>query len=311
MKYNLLRSLGFFLLSITAAAGKELTIHEAMERLLSYGIIIEEPEDETDDSVEILQHYAKLVNQDEEINEFPYCVRMIEAGGEDNKLPVSCLHAFVKAGASIQGEHGDTSPLQAAAEAGNLKVVRYLLQAGAGVHYVDAAMQTALDYALSGELSNIHCDIARELLRHHALPTPNAMRRAARYHTPLLRELVEQGGIISPAVLNIAVWNIDSLEYLLEKGAYVHGREDNGTHVTLALLQRISTGKWSIEELTRLTELLEHYHAPFYLNRPTQEIEFMLPEEIPSELRQRLLKLYTTKPAPSFPETDATDVEEV
>lgn len=311
MKGRNLTGLCMWLCLAAGLSGEELSMHEAMSRLLSYGIIREEAVDEQDDSVEILQHYAKLVNEDEDIGEFPYCVRLIEAGGEDNKLPVSCLRPFVKAGATIQGQNGDTSPLQAAAEVGNKKVVSYLLEAGASVHYIDAAMMTALDYALSGELSIQHCEVAVELLRHNALPTPNAMRRAARYHTALLRELVAYGGCISPAVLNAAIWNAESLSYLLENGAYVHGREENGTGVTQALLQRISTGNWTAEELTRLTDILVAYHAPFYTNRPREEVEIMLPEDMPDALRSRLLELYTTPPQPTFPETDVTDVEEV
>lgn len=294
-----------------AQQAQELSLHEAMARLLDYGIINEHPENEYDDSMEILRHYAKLINEDEEINEFPYCVRLIEAGGEFNKLPVSCLKAFVKAGANIQGENGDTSPLQAAAEVGNKKVVSYLISAGADIYYMDAALKTALDYAVSNNMKPVHSEIVRELLKHNALPTPSAMKFATRHNTALLRELVSYGGCISPEVLNTAVWNVDSLEFLLQKGAFVHGQEENGLNVTRALLQRISTGKWDAAELIRLCDLLEKYHAPFYSALPVEEVALLLPEDMPEALHARLLKLYTTKPAPTFPETDESDVEEV
>ena len=294
-----------------SAGQQELDIPAALTRLLSYGIVTEEPVDEYDDSVEILQHYAKYANGDEAITDFPYCVRLIEAGGEDNLLPVSCLRPFVTAGANIQGESGDTSPLQAAAEIGNVKVVNYLLEAGADIHYTDSALQTALDYALMGELTPEHCEIARALLRHHALPTPAAMCRTARYHTDLLRDMLQSGGTPSPEVLNAAVWNADSLEYLLQNGANPCAEADNGTTPARALLQRISTGKWQAEELTRLTDLLIAHHTPFYCACPHEEIELMLPEDMPADLRARLLSLYTTRPAPTFPETDESDVEEV
>ncbi len=289
----------------------EIDIATALERLLSYGIINEEPVEEYDDSVEILQHYAKYVNGDEEIGEFPYCVRLIEAGREDNLLPVSCLHPFVKAGADIQGRNGDTSPLQAAAELGNVKVVSYLLDAGADIHYTDTALRTALDYALNGELTPAHCETARELLRHHALPTPAAMCKAARYHTELLRDMLKSGGTPAPEVVNAAVWNADSLEHLLQNGANPFACADNGTTLPRALLQRISTGKWQAEEIARLTELLLAYHTPFYCACPREEIELMLPDDMPTALREHLLKLYTTRPEPTFIETDESDVEEV
>ena len=41
----------------------ELGLDAAVSRLLSYGIICEESDDESDDSVEILHHYKKYVNE--------------------------------------------------------------------------------------------------------------------------------------------------------------------------------------------------------------------------------------------------------
>lgn len=284
---------------------------QAIERLQSYGIINEEPKGEYDDSVEILQHFTKYSNQDEDINEFPYCVRLIEAGGQDNKLPVSCLSPFVEAGATIQGKDGDTSPLQAAAEAGNTRVLLYLIEKGADIHYADAAMNTALDYALMDELSPEHCEVARELLKRYALPTPFAMSRAARFHPALLQEMLHYGGTPSGEVLNAAVWNAESLELLLANGANIYGCAENGTTVTRALLQRISTSRWQPEELTRIVDILVAHQAAFYCADPREEIEIMLPDDMPQELRERLLTLYTTKPQPTFPETEESDVEEV
>ncbi len=291
------------------ATGPDMTT--ALERLQSYGIINIEPAGEYDDSVEILQHYAKYTNGDEGINEFPYCVRLIEASHEDNQLPVSCLRPFVEAGATVQGKDGDTSPLQAAAEMGNVKVVNYLLEAGADIHYTDAELRTALDYALKGELTPAHCDVVRELLRHHALPTSAAMCYAARYHTELLRDMLQNSGTPAPEVVNAAVWNADSLEYLLQHGANPFACTDNGTTLPRALLQRISTGKWQVDEIARLTDLLVAYRTPFYCACPREEIELMLPEDMQPALRERLLALYTTRPMPTFAETDESDVEEV
>lgn len=282
-----------------------------MSRLLSYGIVNETPANESDDSVEILRHYAKLINRDEEIGDFPYCVRLIEAGGSDNKLPVSCLRAFVKAGAPIQGENGDTSPLQAAAEAGNVKVAEYLLKAGADVHYMDAAFKTAMDYAIGSDMQSAHFEVVRLLLRHNAMPTAESMKHAARFDTNLLRELVNHGGRMTAEVVNTAVWNADSLAYMLEMGASLHGMEENGLNVTHALLQRISTGKCGADELVRILEMLTKHHAPFYTRTPREELELFIPDELPTALRERLLTLYTTRPLPTFPETDETDVEEV
>lgn len=302
------------MLGLWSAAGQEkseLSPEDALARLVSYGIINESPEDEHDDSVEILQHYAKLRNGDEEIGDFPYCVRLIEAGGTDNRLPVSCLKPFVRAGATVQGQEGDTSPLQAAAEAGNEKVAAYLLEAGADVHYLDAELRTALDYALSGELRPEHYATIRLILSHNALPTPHAMLYATLHDPDLLRELVSHGGSMSPEVVNAAVWNADSLEYLLSAGAYLHGMEESGLNVTRALLLRISTGKWQAEELSRIVDILVQHHAPFYTHMPEEELLLFLPEQLPPALHSRLLALYTTKPLPSFPETDESDVEEV
>ncbi len=289
----------------------ELGLEAAVSRLLSYGIIQEEPEDESDDSVEILQHYTKYVNGDEGINDFPYCLRLIEAGGEENLLPVSCLRPFIKAGATVQGERGDTSPLQAAAEAGNVKVLCYLLDEGADIHYTDAVMNTAMDYALMDELTPERCEVVRELLRRHALPTPAAMCYAARYHTELLRDMVAHCGLPSPEVVNAAVWNADSLELLLQNGANPCACEDNGTTLSRALLQRISTGKWQVEELVRLVDLLMLHKVPFYTASPREELELMLPEDMPADMREHLLALYTTRPEPTFPETEESDVEEI
>lgn len=289
----------------------ELDLESALTRLVSYGIIEEDSEDELDDTVEILQHYEKYSNGDEGINEFPYCLRLIEAGGEGNLLPVSCLRPFVAAGATVQGEGGDTSPLQAAAEVGNVKVVAYLLDEGADIHYTDAAMNTAMDYALMGEFTPEHCEVVRELLRRHALPTPSAMCYAARYHTALLRDMVAHCGLPSPEVVNAAVWNADSLEYLLQNGANPCACEDNGTSLSRALLQRISTGKWQVEELVRLVDLLILHKVPFYTATPREELELMLPEDMPTEIREHLLALYTTRPEPTFPETEESDVEEI
>ncbi len=293
------------------AATDSLDLHGAMQRLLSYGIINETPENEYDDSIDILHHYAKYLNRDEDINDFPYCLRLIEAGGEDNRLPVSCLRPFVEAGATIQGEHGDTSPLQAAAETGNSKVVHYLLSAGADVYYTDDALRTALDYALMGELTAEHCEIVLELLQHHALPTPTAMCYVARHHTGLLRAMLSHGGTATPEVLNAAVWNADSLDYLLQNGANVYNCAENGTTISRALLQRLSTGKWQEEEISRILDLLTAHQTPFYFAGPREEIELMLPEDMSPSLRDRLLTLYTTRPAPTFPETEESDVEEV
>ncbi len=289
----------------------ELDLESAISRLVSYGIIQEDSEDELDDTVEILQHYEKFTNGDEEINEFPYCLRLIEAGGEENQLPVSCLRPFVAAGATVQGDGGDTSPLQAAAEVGNVKVLSYLIDEGADIHYTDAALKTAMDYALMGELTSEHCEVVRELLRRHALPTPSAMCYAARYHTALLRDMVEHVSTPSPEVVNAAVWNADSLEFLLQNGANPCACEDNGTSLSRALLQRISTGKWQVEELVRLVDLLILHKVPFYVASPREELEFMLPEDMPAEIREHLLTLYTTRPEPTFPETEESDVEEI
>ena len=289
----------------------ELDLESAISRLVSYGIIQEDSEDELDDTVEILQHYEKFTNGDEEINEFPYCLRLIEAGGEENQLPVSCLRPFVAAGATVQGDGGDTSPLQAAAEVGNVKVLSYLLDEGADIHYTDAALKTAMDYALMGELTPEHCEVVRELLRRHALPTPSAMCYAARYHTALLQDMVEHVSTPSPEVVNAAVWNADSLEFLLQNGANPCACEDNGTSLSHALLQRISTGKWQVEELVRLVDLLILHKVPFYVASPRDELELMLPEEMPAEIREHLLTLYTTRPQPTFPETEESDVEEI
>ncbi len=292
-------------------AAAELSLEDAMVRLLSYGIINETPTDASDDSVEILRHYAKLVNQDEEIGDFPYCVRLIEAGGMDNKLPVSCLRAFVKAGARIQGEYGDTSPLQAAAEAGNVKVVEYLVNEGADVHYLDAALKTAMDYAISREMEPAHYEVVRLLLKYRALPSSEAMKHAARFDTPLLREFINYGARMTPEVVNAAVWNADSLACLLEKGASLYGMEENGHNVTRALLQRISLGKCGVEELTRILDMLELHHAPFYTRTPREELELFVPDELPAELRERVLSLYTTMPLPAFADDDDSDVAEV
>ncbi len=289
----------------------ELDLESAISRLVSYGIIQEDSEDELDDTVEILQHYEKFTNGDEEINEFPYCLRLIEAGGEENQLPVSCLRPFVAAGATVQGDGGDTSPLQAAAEVGNVKVLSYLLDEGADIHYTDAALKTAMDYALMGKLTPEHCEVVRELLRRHALPTPSAMCYAARYHTALLRDMVEHVATPSPEVVNAAVWNADSLEFLLQNGANPCACEANGTSLSRALLQRISTGKWQVEELVRLVDLLILHKVPFYVASPREELEFMLPEDMPAEIREHLLTLYTTRPQPTFPETEESDVEEI
>ena len=289
----------------------ELGLDAAVSRLLSYGIICEESDDESDDSVEILHHYKKYVNGDEGINEFPYCLRLIEAGGEENLLPVSCLRPFIEAGATVQGERGDTSPLQAAAEAGNVKVLCYLLDKGADIHYTDAVMKTAMDYALMNDLTPERCEVVRELLRRHALPTPAAMCYVARYHTELLRDMVAHCGMPAPEVVNAAVWNADSLELLLQLGVNPCASADNGTTLSRALLQRISTGKWQVEELVRLVDLLMLYKVPFYTACPREELELMLPEDMPVEIREHLLTLYTTRPEPSFPETDESDVEEI
>lgn len=298
-------------LTVSAQEGTELSMEAAIARLVSYGILPKTPQAKQDDTGEILQHFAKARNGDEEMTEFPYCVRLIRAGGCNNKLPVSCLRPFVKAGADIQGRGGDTSPLQAAAAAGNVKVLRYLLEAGADVHYPDAELRTALDYALSAELRPEHYEVVRMLLHYSAWPTQNAMLFAVQNNCDLLQELLEYGGAISPEVLNAAVWNPEAMELLLRRGACLQCREESGMNVTRALLLRISTGKWTVAEITRLTDLLEQYHAPFYTRMPQEELLLFLPPELPEALRARLLRLYTTMPPPSFPETDATDVEEV
>lgn len=298
-------------LTLSAQEPAELSPDEALARLMSYGIIRQSPDGAGDTTAEILQHYAKASNGDEELAEFPYCVRLIRAGGSNNKLPVSCLHAFVKAGADIQGRNGGTSPLQAAAEAGNVKVLHYLLEAGADIHYLDAGLKTALDYALDGELRPEHYEAIRMLLHYSALPTQNAMLYAVQHNCDLLQELIEHGGSMSPEVLNAAVWNTESMELLLRKGAGLHCQEESGMNVTRALLLRISTGKWTVPEITRLTDLLEQHNAPFYTRMPEEELLLFLPPELPEDLRARLLRLYTTMPPPSFPETDDTDVEEV
>lgn len=276
----------------------EISMQEAIDRLISYGLINEKNNDERDDSIEVLHHFAKLKNGDEEINEFPYSVRLIQLGTPGNKVPISCVHPFVMAGATVQGEGGDTSPLQAAAELGDNKMIAYLLQAGADLHYRDADRMMALDYAVGSQEKGT----VGYLLERGAVATPNAMVRAASGDREILQKMLEYGGVISAETLVAALFEPDNLELLLDSGGDIYSRCRNGKTLFQSFIDVLPLSHPSDEILAHLLDLLEQYDADFYL-LPSQKPH--LPGYLSPELRQRIEALYhDARPRPASPADD-------
>lgn len=298
-----------FTIMAVAAQTVDITMDEAISRLISYGLIREQADSERDDSIEILHHYAKLKNEDEEINEFPYCVRLIQLGSSSNKAPVSCLRPFVAAGATVQGEQGDTSPLQAAAEVGDVKMAAYLLGSGADLHYQDAAGLMALDYAVQGEQEAV----VRLLLERGAIATPRSMEVAARGNKEILKEMLQYGGVITAETLVAACVAPHNLEFLLLSGGDINSRCRDGKTIAQRLLQRLAADMpLDKDTLAHTLDILEQYGADFYVSpaeRPgTAGVRL---HGLPAELAERLERLYSQpQPKPLLP-VEAEEAEEV
>lgn len=306
-------SLSFAVLPLVVMAASaqvaDISMEEAVARLVSYGLIRENADSERDDSIEILHHFAKLKNADEEINEFPYCVRLIQLGTPGNKVPVSCLRPFVAAGATVQGLKGDTSPLQAAAEVGDTKMMAYLLECGADLHYQDAAHLMALDYAVQGEEEAA----AKFLLERGAIATPHGMEVAARGNREILQEMLHYGGIITAETLVAACAVPDNLELLLLSGGDINSRCRDGKTVAHAFLRRLS-GDMPLGQsaLAHTLDILEQFGADFYVpaserpGSPGVRLHGLAPD-----LAARVEKLYSQLEPKPLPPAEVEEAEEV
>lgn len=285
----------------------DISMEEAIARLISYGLINETPANERDDSVEILHHFAKLKNGDEEIGEFPYCTRLIQLGSAENKVPVSCIRPFVLAGAAVQGENGDTSPLQAAAEEGNVKAVAYLLEAGANLHYQDGDRKMALDYAVENE----ERAVVFLLLQKGAIATPASMERAAAGDIGILKEMLRYGGIVTADCLCRACHEPENFELLVRSGGDVAGRCRDGLTVAQAFFKRISMGDLPPGDgLAHILDVMEQHDADFYLTPEQRRDWGAMPFFRGSaQLRERLKKLYS-QPEPRSAVDEAEEAEE-
>lgn len=308
---NMQTSLIFALLPLAAlhspAQVADISMEEAVGRLISYGLIHERPESERDDSDEILHHFAKLKNEDEEIHEFPYCLRLIQLGTTANKVPVSCVRPFVTAGATVQGSGGDTSPLQAAAELGDVKMIAYLLNAGADLHYQDAGHLMALDYAIE----NRAAAAVRLLLERGAVATPLSMERAAGGDSGILKQLLEHGGVITAETLAAAASAPENLETLLQSGGDINSRCRDGRTVARAFLQRADLHFLNAEDLARTLDILEQFGADFYVPAAERPVPRSFPASFPPELRERLTRLYSQPEPKPLPPAEAEEAEEV
>ncbi len=120
------------LLTLHPATAKDITPEEAIGRLESYGLI-RPATTEPNNGMDLVWHMRKLKNGDEEINDYPWLLEILTRDEADNHIPVSCLKAFVKAGATLKGD-GEYSVLSMAAHTANWKAMRFLIEAGADIN---------------------------------------------------------------------------------------------------------------------------------------------------------------------------------
>jgi len=166
---------------------------------------------------------------------------------QETALTLACCGGFlevadflIKAGADL--ELGASTPLMEASQEGHLELVRYLLEAGAGVNATTGTGDTALTYACE----NGHTDVADLLLQYSAQleheseggRTP-LMKAARAGHLCTVQFLVSRGADVNrqttnndhtPLSLACAGGHLPVVEVLLQQGADpFHKLKDNST----------------------------------------------------------------------------------
>eukprot|EP00092_Neocalanus_flemingeri_P106095 GFUD01136081.1.p1 GENE.GFUD01136081.1~~GFUD01136081.1.p1 ORF type:complete len:2869 (+),score=812.68 GFUD01136081.1:304-8910(+) len=137
---------------------------------------------------------------------------------QETALTLACCGGFlevadflIKAGADL--ELGASTPLMEASQEGHLELVRYLLEAGAGVNATTGTGDTALTYACE----NGHTDVADLLLQ---------------YSAQLEHE--SEGGR-TPLMKAARAGHLCTVQFLISRGADVNRQTTNNDHTPLSL----------------------------------------------------------------------------
>jgi len=137
---------------------------------------------------------------------------------QETALTLACCGGFlevadflIKAGADL--ELGASTPLMEASQEGHLELVRYLLEAGAGVNATTGTGDTALTYACE----NGHTDVADLLLQ---------------YSAQLEHE--SEGGR-TPLMKAARAGHLCTVQFLITRGADVNRQTTNNDHTPLSL----------------------------------------------------------------------------
>lgn len=211
--------------ALPVIAAQEITTEEAIARLESYGLIRPDSTESTN-GIELIWHLRKLKNGDEEINDYPWLIEILNQGRSDNHVPISCVKPFVEAGATLKGD-GENTALSMAAHHANWKVMRYLIEAGADIHekydgklMADIIILGATDEAT--HLSKGAAEILMLLIDKGYKPSAEEFEEIAGYPgtASVMKRLIKAGATVTHKVCNNALYgaNADGVVLLHEAG---------------------------------------------------------------------------------------------
>ncbi len=118
----------------------DVRLRQVANRLVQYGIV-----GGKGSNCDFMDNLARLENGDQNIKEYPFIVSMLSCGNPGRAVPVSCVRAFLEAGAdpNAADEDGATALMYAVWQQ-DPEVVRLLISVGADVNAADKDGNTAL-----------------------------------------------------------------------------------------------------------------------------------------------------------------------
>lgn len=211
--YALLTSAGGLLFSCAPNADN------AVEKLQEYGILDAEGDSSTGSSSDIMYHYKLFRDGNEQINDYPYILKLIKISHERNKkLPLPLVTEFVEAGANVNTlDENGKSALNVALSCYpfNTELINYLLTNGA-----DPNIPGCESLAYFSSLPMFDIKIVNNLISHGA----NVNAKIGTDEEPLLSVVARTG-------------NFEFVQELIRQGADVNAKNKRGVSVIMSTME--------------------------------------------------------------------------